>query len=371
MRDRRRSSDTRRSPSSSYRHLRLFSGQQARAFRDAAHGLGPFDRVDVDAPDPGRRFERSRLLDRDRASLRLGVRRLVHSVEDLPSDRETRHLRQTIGLLRGSQHQDAREDRNVARAVPPYLDQPLAERGEVKDGLRLKELGARGDLVHRLHHVGVHRLGEWRRRRADDELRRTGFDLVARQEAAIAEAGGHFHEPDAVEVLDVDGVRMASLFRVVAAHEHEILDAERGRPEHIGLQRDAVAIASGHLDDGLDARVRMITAAATAAIATIARFESVTLTASTKPLRASARRRTTVADALFGGLSSAVTMKPLPRRRSASALNEKDLSFSMRGLPVRSTPLIFPRAVLGRNWHRSGTPPVAEASSGRSLSLSR
>src|SRR5207253_6419941 len=89
--------------------------------------------------------------------------------------------------------------------------------------------------------------------------------------------------------------------------------------------------------------LRMITAAATAAIATIARFESVTLTASTKPLRASARRRTTVADALFGGLSSAVTMKPLPRRRSASALNEKDLSFSMRGLPVRSTPLIFPR----------------------------
>src|SRR5438477_522636 len=52
--------------------------------------------------------------------------------------------------------------------------------------------------------------------------------------------------------------------------------------------------------------LRMITAAATAAIATIARFESVTLTASTKPLRASARRRTTVADAYAGAMGAAL-----------------------------------------------------------------
>jgi len=60
---------------------------------------------------------------------------------------------------------------------------------------------------------------------------------------------------------------------------------------------------------------------------TTARLLSVTFTASTTPLSASARRRTTPADAFFGGLSSAVTRNSPDLRRLASALKEKDLSF--------------------------------------------
>ncbi len=73
--------------------------------------------------------------------------------------------------------------------------------------------------------------------------------------------------------------------------------------------------------------LRTIVAAGIAAIVTIARLLSVTLTASTTPLSASARRRTTLAEAFFGGFSSAVTRNSSDLRRLASALKEKDLSF--------------------------------------------
>src|SRR2546427_9960360 len=123
--------------------------------------------------------------------------------------------------------------------------------------------------------------------------------------------------------------------------------------------------------------LRTIVAAGIAAIATIARLLSVTLTASTTPLRASPRRRTTFAAALLGGFSSAVITNSPDLRRLANALNEKDLSFYERSSSSVEPP-IFPLGPcphqgslpLGRNWHRCGSPPVAEASSGRSLSLS-
>ena len=82
-----------------------------------------------------------------------------------------------------------------------------------------------------------------------------------------------------------------------------------------------------------DSRTRI--AAGIAAIAATARLLSVTFTASTAPLSALARRRTTSALALLGGLSSAVTTNSPALRSAASPLNEKDLSFHMRGLPVR------------------------------------
>src|SRR5437870_12241332 len=103
-------------------------------------------------------------------------------------------------------------------------------------------------------------------------------------------------------------------------------------------------------------------------MATTARLLSVTLTASTTPLSASPRRRTTFAAALLGGFSSAVTTNSPDLRRIANALNEKDLSISERS-SSSVEPLIF-HFFSGRIWHHIGSPPVAAASSGRSLSLS-
>src|SRR5712691_11357640 len=85
-----------------------------------------------------------------------------------------------------------------------------------------------------------------------------------------------------------------------------------------------------------------MTAAGIAAIATIARLLSVTFTASTAPLSASARRRTTAALALFGGLSSAVTTNSPAARRLANVPNEKDLSSTDERSSLSVDPLIFP-----------------------------
>src|SRR2546422_8845591 len=86
---------------------------------------------------------------------------------------------------------------------------------------------------------------------------------------------------------------------------------------------------------------RTIVAAGIAAIATRARLLSVTFTASTTPLSASPRRRTTFAAALFGGLSSAVTTNSPDFKRLANALNENALSFCERS-SSSVEPLIFP-----------------------------
>ena len=48
---------------------------------------------------------------------------------------------------------------------------------------------------------------------------------------------------------------------------------------------------------------------------------------------------------------------------------KNDLSIFKRSRPLRVDPLSSFPVVQGRSWHRSGPPLVAEASSGRSLSL--
>jgi hypothetical protein len=42
----------------------------------------------------------------------------------------------------------------------------------------------------------------------------------------------------------------------IAAHEHEVREAQRRGPEDVGLDRDAVAVAARHLHHGLDAAIQ-------------------------------------------------------------------------------------------------------------------
>ena len=51
----------------------------------------------------------------------------------------------------------------------------------------------------------------------------------------IAHADGHLHEADAVEIFDVDRVGVIALLRIVPAHEHEVLNADRHRAQQISL----------------------------------------------------------------------------------------------------------------------------------------
>src|SRR5438270_9389393 len=84
---------------------------------------------------------------------------------------------------------------------------------------------------------------------------------------------------------------------------------------------------------------RAITAAGIADIAAIARLLSVMLTASTKPFNAAARRRTALALADFGGLSSAVTTNSPRRSSSENVLNALTSHLSL---------------YQGRSWHPAG-----------------
>jgi hypothetical protein len=62
------------------------------------------------------------------------------------------------------------------------------------------------------------------------------FDLVAGEKPRlVAHPDRHFHQAHPIEVLHEHGVGMIALLRVVAAHEHEVVDADRGRAEHVGL----------------------------------------------------------------------------------------------------------------------------------------
>ena len=97
---------------------------------------------------------------------------------DIGTELDTRHLAEPFGLFRGAKDEDARDDRDLSRCAAAHLDEPAAERREIEDGLCLQEFCACGDLFQRLREIGLHRLREWRRRRADENLRRL-FDLVA------------------------------------------------------------------------------------------------------------------------------------------------------------------------------------------------
>ena len=61
-----------------------------------------------------------------------------------------------------------------------------------------------------------------------------------------------------ISVLAVDvehrlGVGLVAGLRVVAGEQQQIADAERGRAHQLALQRDAVLVAAGDLQDRLDA----------------------------------------------------------------------------------------------------------------------
>ncbi len=47
---------------------------------------------------------------------------------------------------------------------------------------------------------------------------------------------------------------MVTELRVITGHDQDVPDAEGGRPEQVGLQRDAVTVPAGHLHDRLEPR---------------------------------------------------------------------------------------------------------------------
>ena len=56
---------------------------------------------------------------------------------------------------------------------------------------------------------------------------------------------------DAVQVEDGLGLGMVAQLGMVAGEAEDVVDAEVGGAEQVGLQRHAVPVAAGHLEDGV------------------------------------------------------------------------------------------------------------------------
>ena len=79
-------------------------------------------------------------------------------------------------------------------------------------------------------------------------------DLAPRRQfATIAHPDRGFDQRAGVEIEHRLGVGLIAGARIVAAQHQEVADAERRRADQIALQREAVAVAAGQLQDRLDA----------------------------------------------------------------------------------------------------------------------
>ena len=99
------------------------------------------------------RLEGAHHLDGDGDPLGLAVRRFLHPLDDVGTERDPRDLREPLGLLRRPQDEDAGDDRHLACVGAAKLGEPLAEGREVEHGLRLEELRARLHLLDSLGDV--------------------------------------------------------------------------------------------------------------------------------------------------------------------------------------------------------------------------
>ena len=73
-----------------------------------------------------------------------------------------------------------------------------------------------------------------------------------RQRAFVAQPARGLDQRGRIDVEHRLGVGLVAGFRIVAGEEEEVADAERGGAHHLALQRDAVLVAAGDLQDRLD-----------------------------------------------------------------------------------------------------------------------
>src|SRR5258705_12530644 len=114
----------------------------------------------MDAVNAGKRAQRLRTGDREGDPFLLRVGGLLEPIDDVRTEHHAGYASETLGLLGGANDQDAGDDCGLARTAPPtQLREPLTERGEIEDGLRLEEVRAGIDLRPGVVEVRGHRLG--------------------------------------------------------------------------------------------------------------------------------------------------------------------------------------------------------------------
>src|SRR5262249_15853451 len=149
------------------------------------------------------------------------------------------------------QEKDAprRRVRGNARGGAAHDAEVHAERG-------LREFGPGGDFGREL--VGLP--ARWRVDRrvgGTEEEARVACDLAPGGKLAlVAQLARHGRQRGRIDVEHRLGLRLVAGLRVVTGEAQEVVHATGGGAHEIGLQRNAVAIAAGELEDGRDTRAR-------------------------------------------------------------------------------------------------------------------
>ena len=88
---------------------------------------------------------------------------------------------------------------------------------------------------------------------AEEERRLAGNLAPGRQLAVVAQPPRGLEQRFRIDVEHRLGIGLVAGFRVVAGEHQDVADAERGGAHQFALQRDAVLVAAGDLQDRLDA----------------------------------------------------------------------------------------------------------------------
>ena len=118
---------------------------------------------------------------------------------------------------------------------------------ELRPGRDLGAQRARAPVGRWVHgHVGG----------ADEKPRLARDGLAVGQFAAVAHGAGGLDQAAGIEIEHRLGLRLVAGLGVVAGQAQEVAHAAGGRSHEIGLQCDAVTVAAGELEYGLDALAR-------------------------------------------------------------------------------------------------------------------
>jgi hypothetical protein len=82
----------------------------------------------------------------------------------------------------------------------------------------------------------------------------TSPEIVAAQDPVLVPQGlDRLNQVDRIDVVDPHGTRMVAQALMVAGQAQDVANAERGGPQEIALQGEAIAVAHHHLQHGLRA----------------------------------------------------------------------------------------------------------------------
>lgn len=125
----------------------------------------------------------------------------------------------------------------------------------LKHCLSLEVLSACHDLALHLDELSINGIAARGNNSALGEGRSIAVESIAAEVKALFELGCGIKQRHGVKVKDRLGLRVITELGVVAGEGKDVVNAKHGGAQKIGLQGDAVTIAAGHLENGVESGV--------------------------------------------------------------------------------------------------------------------